>query len=99
MAVAAAALCAAGIVYYIPCGKSIKKENKKVVDLPLPSMYNPPMNKRKRIKRITIKVYKKVCVECLTMWQTGNNDAKVCHTCIEKPSTILARRLANIISL
>jgi len=50
-------------------------------------------------KRIKIQMHKKSCVKCLTMWQTSNKDAKVCPSCVNDPSTILSRCLANIVRL
>lgn len=50
-------------------------------------------------KRIKVQLHKKVCVKCLTHWQTSNADSKVCPSCINDPSTILARCLANIVEL
>ena len=50
-------------------------------------------------KRIKIVLHKVVCVKCLTMWQTSNKDTKVCPSCVNDPSTILTRCLANIVTL
>jgi rRNA maturation endonuclease Nob1 len=50
-------------------------------------------------KRIKIQMHKVVCVKCLTIWQTSKKDTKVCPSCVNDPSTILTRRLANIVKL
>jgi len=50
-------------------------------------------------KRIKVVLHKVVCLKCLTMWQTSNKDTKVCPSCVNDPSTILTRCLANIVKL